>query len=372
MTEYVLPKEDVVIDRERAKRLFSSINVQTPELPEQTVAWWLSESLRRDNILDTTLTVAPKGDDIAVSLVGLSATRYAGRIKQFLDLGEKAYAGVLKLKEAKVWHDDEWRFLLPLGLPLMNHRTVQLLHFPPIAVLTAYADYLKVPTTVRWSEMLARNGAKDTDAYQAIADIAPVAMPEKGGDQIDSIPFVYDVTFKAYIDALIEFWAGDETCPRPMVAFGGPVRNYISNHYLDGRDFSVLRYERIKLDNGVEIPTLAANHPSKFYLAIVSILRSSRDLADPQKIKTAVCRGIEITRQDLIAACWQVLMAEGNADGEATLNYCKERWGDKKRNREICQIVVEQGGWPPIFRGNALAADLCSVDFDICEGIVTS
>ena len=268
----------------------------------------------------------------------------------------------------------EWRFLLPLGLPILNHRSVQLLHFPPIAVLIAYADYLKVPTTVRWSEMLARNGARDTDIYQAIADIAPAAMPQKGGGQFDSIPHIYDVTFKDYIDASLEFWAGDGTRTRHMVAFGGAVRNYVSDRYLGGRNFPVLGYEIIKLDSGVEIPTLAANHPSDFYVAITSdarFLKTSQDWDDPAKVKKAVCRGMEITRQDLIAACWQVLMAEGDADGEATLAYCKERWGDR-RNREICQIVIEQGGWPPIFRGNALAADLCSVDFDICEGIVTS
>lgn len=371
MTEYALPRAMVVVGRKRAKQLFSwPINVQSNELPEQTVAWWLSESLRRDNISDTTISVAPQGDDIAVSLVGLNAAKYARRIKQFLDVGDKAYAGVLKLQEAHVWND-AWRFLLPLGLPLVNYRSIQLLHFPPIAVLTAYADYLKVPTTARWSELLARNGAWDTDIYQAIADIAPVAMPET--NEFDTIPLVYDVTFKAYIDALLEFWVGDENRPRPMVAFGGPVRNYISNHYLDGRDFPVLRYEKIKLANGVEVPTLAANHPSKFYLAITqSILKTSQDLSDPQKIKAAVCQGIEITRQDLIAACWQVLMAEGDGDGEATLDYCKERWGNKKKNREICQIVVEQGGWPPILRGNALAADLSNVDFDICKGDVTT
>jgi hypothetical protein len=370
VTEYSLPKEVVVIGRERAKQLFAwPINVQSPEheLPEQTVAWWLSESLRRDNISDTTLTIAHQGDDIAVSLVGRSAAKYARRIEQFLDVGDKAYAGILKLREAHVWQD-EWRFLLPLGLPMVNYRSIQLLHFPPIAVLTAYADYLKVPTTVRWSEMLARNGASDTDIYQAIADIAPIAMPET--NEFESIPLVYDVTFKAYIDALLEFWAGDENRPRPMVAFGGPVRNYISNHYLDGRDFPVLRYEKIKLANGIEVPTLAANHPSKFYLAITNdALKSSQDWEDREKIKAAVCLGMKITREDLIAAGWQVLMAEGDADGEATLSYCKELWGDKKKNREICQIVIEQGGWPPILRGNALAADMCDVDFDICKGM---
>jgi hypothetical protein len=373
VSEYALPKEVIVIDRERARQLFAyPINIQTPELLEQTVGWWLSESLRRDNISDITLTIAHHGDDIAVLLAGFSAEKYASRIRKFLEVGDKAYAGVLKLKEAGVWRENEWRFLLPLGLPIVNHRSIQLLHFPPIAVLTAYADYLKVPTTVRWGEMLARNGARDADIYQAIADIAPAAMPQLGGKLMDSIPHIYDVTFKDYIDASLEFWAGDETHRRHMVAFGGAVRNYVSHRYLGGRDFPVLGYEIIKLDSGAEIPTLGANHPSDFYVKITNDpLKSSQDWDNPAKIKAAVCLGIEITREDLIAAGWQVLMAEGHADGEATLNYCKERWGGKRRNREICQIVVEQGGWPPIFRGNALAADFCNVDFDICEGNVT-
>ena len=71
MSEYALPKPEViVIGRERAEQLFAyPINIQTPELLEQTVAWWLSESLRRDNISDITLTIGHQGDDIAVSLV---------------------------------------------------------------------------------------------------------------------------------------------------------------------------------------------------------------------------------------------------------------------------------------------------------------
>ena len=95
--------------------------------------------------------------------------------------------GVDDLKKAKQWHDDEWRFLLPLGLPLANYKSVQLLHFPPIAVLTCFQDYLKVATTVRSAEMLELNGASGTDLYQA-SPISPPLRRQRRGKQLGQNP----------------------------------------------------------------------------------------------------------------------------------------------------------------------------------------
>jgi hypothetical protein len=350
--------ERIVVDRERAIRLFGYPTNDQVTL-KQTILLWLSESLRRDGFTNTNVSVNDRGNDIEISFVGSGASIYAARLPKFLNIGEKAYSGVVKLKEAGQWHDSEWRFLLPLGLPMVNYKSVQLLHFPPIAVLTCFQDYLKVPTTKRWADLLVLNEAlADTDLYQAIADIAPIAAPESAGEDLKekNIPGLYTVMFKEYIDSLLEFWADSRNHP-PMVAFGEPARDYVKVRYLDsGVDFRVLDYQEIKLSDGTQIPVLGANHPSKFYFAIA------------KKLQGAVKFGASVTRQDLIAACWQVKMADGNADGKATLTKCEDSWNH--RDQEICQTVVKHARepnppFPALFEGHGEeAAAVCnSPDF---------
>jgi hypothetical protein len=358
----------ISIPKEQIELFSPPINHDVPELPEQTVAWWLSEGLRREDFGEdfgnTRISVGQRNGVVEVKFTGPGSSAlaelYKNRLTEFFRIGKLAQCGVEKLRTMDKWKE-EWRFLLPLGLPLATNKSVELLHFPPIAVLDAYQDYLRVPTTVRWSHLLEHNDAKDTDSYQAIVDIAPIAAPEAAGREIAQIEGIYNVIFRPYIDALIKFWTvRPDSSVRPMVAFGGPARRYLKE-YLDNhpKGLGILEYSTIKLDDGTDVSVLGANHPSRFYFAVAKFLQM-----DPNNMAKAVAIGIKVTRQDLIAARWQVLMSreETNSkektDGKAILDECKAYWAE--RDQEICKIVLGEGGKPPLFRFNAEAEQICA------------
>jgi hypothetical protein len=48
-----------------------------------------------------------------------------------------------------------WLPCMPLGMPMVNHRAVTLLHYPPLVALKA-ADYLNNNTLRRWERLLPR------------------------------------------------------------------------------------------------------------------------------------------------------------------------------------------------------------------------
>lgn len=104
----------------------------------------------------------------------------------------------------------------------------------------------------------------------------------------------------------------------PMVAFGAPVRSWITQQY--GVNLPVLGLGQIEARPGQYIPVLGANHPSYIWYA-----------ADPANNKgseaAANAAGIKVMGQDLSAACWQANMGRQPAvDPQQTLNTCTEKW----------------------------------------------
>src|SRR5205823_1550959 len=79
-----------------------------------------------------------------------------------------------------------WRFFLPLGMPLLNQRSLQFFHYPPIRLLETMQDYLNDPVPVRWEELLAANGVAaeaERPLYEAVVDATPIAAPDDQGTQ---------------------------------------------------------------------------------------------------------------------------------------------------------------------------------------------
>ena len=71
---------------------------------------------------------------------------------------------------------------LPLVLAVSNHRSVQLLHFPP-----DYAqDYLGSKTSQRREDLLKANGVplEEVTLYESILDIAPIAAPSNAAQTL--------------------------------------------------------------------------------------------------------------------------------------------------------------------------------------------
>ena len=218
---------------------------------------------------------------------------------------------------------------------MTNHKTVQLLHFPPDYVLERDQDYLSAHTTLRWAELLVENGAKlsETARYQNIVDIAPIAAPSNAGADLEGVYDKYD----DYIKALLNLWLPrKDTTVRPMVAFGGPVRGWLKKQY--GLDLCVLDLGAAPISASINAPVLAANHPSFIYNFIKSLKDDPNTPEDERIVAT-----MRVMQQDLVAARWQVQMSAGaNPDPRSTLNSCVAYWSDPSRRTRICELTYMQ------------------------------
>jgi hypothetical protein len=129
----------------------------TPQLlnqtVEETIAIYVGSSLKRDGF-GGEVKVLPDGGKYYLRISGPDSKSYATALPKFLDAGRTAH----QISEAvKSRWQTYWRFFLPLGLALTNHRTVQLMHFPPLYVLEQAQDYLNAKTTDHWAELLVAN-----------------------------------------------------------------------------------------------------------------------------------------------------------------------------------------------------------------------
>jgi len=299
-------------------------------LPE-TIKVYLDATMRRDGWSGTGVTVDEQAGRIVANFSGPGATAYDTALPAFLAVGGKGLDGARALNAKKAWQYN-WRFFLPLGLAMMRHKTVELLHFPPDYGLERDQDYLSAHTTQRWAELLEANGVAkaETDSYQTIVDIAPIAAPASAGKELEG---VY-ASFRDYIHGLLNLLVPVQgsNAGRPMVAFGGPVRAWIKTEF--GKDLKVLDLTALTLQSGVTVNTLAANHPSLIYNAV--------KVDDPsvpldKKLQTAMA----IMAQDVVAACWQAQMGKApQSDPAGTLTACKQVWSG--RDRDLCVLSQTQ------------------------------
>lgn len=299
-------------------------------LPE-TIKVYLDATIRRDGWSGTSVTVSEQAGRVQANFSGPGAASYETALPQFLAVGAKGLDGARALNAKKGWQYT-WRFFLPLGLAMTRHKTVELLHFPPDYGLERDQDYLSAHTTQRWAELLEQNGVAkaDTDSYQTIVDIAPIAAPASAGKELEG---VY-ASFRDYIHGLLNLLVPvpGGNAGRPMVAFGGPVRAWIKTEF--GKDLKVLDLTTITLQSGVTVNTLAANHPSLIYNAVKV---DDPTMPPDKKLQTAMA----IMAQDVVAACWQARMGKTpQSDPAATLSTCKQVWGG--RDRDLCVLSQEQ------------------------------
>ncbi|MEW5729294.1 MAG: hypothetical protein AB1918_15810 [Pseudomonadota bacterium] len=320
--------------RARAEALFSFPNncdaavCYIPQTLEQTIHHYLRQSLDRDGYASTKLEVRASDANVIAHLDGPAATAYPDAVHRLLTAGDKALAAARALNagtgDARQWRYN-WRFFLPLGLAMTNHRTVELLHFPPDYSLLEAQDYLRSNTTDRWAELLVVNGvdAKATPSYQAIVDIAPVAAPASDGSNLTG---TYD-DFQPYAGQMLADWTANPATPGrglSVVAFGGPVRDWVETYL--GKKIGIDEVATATIA-GREVPVLGANHPS--YIFYAASKNGKPDLE----------AGMRIMTQDLVAACWQAGMgADPAGDPQATLSGCSTSWAGKPK--EVCLLLA--------------------------------
>ncbi len=311
-------------DKERLTTLYSYPNNTSQETLTQTITHYLQQRIERDGIPNGSVSVTIKGGQYIATITGESESvkAYPQQLENFLTSGSKAATAVADLKQAGLWNSKEWRFFLPLGLALVNQRSVQLLHFPPDYSLTEQ-DYLNSKTSQRWELLLKLNGVSptDVDLYETILDIAPIAAPASAGSTL-SDTYTY---FEPYILSMLPLLLTiEEGSPQalPIVAYGSPVRDWVKTQY-GLTTFKVNTATTIAIGGKASAPILGANHPSYIWY----VAKQSRK------------QGLQVMSEDLISACWQARMQKGGS-GSATINKCTDFW--KSQPKVICEQLEIQ------------------------------
>jgi hypothetical protein len=328
------------------KRLFSyppseAIALSGKQQLTETVKHYIDSSLKRDSYPASASVQSKNGQIVAQFSDPASQAAYAKVLPAFLAAGNTGYQNSVKVSAQ--WQYN-WRFFLPLGLPMVNHLTVQLMHYPPDYVLERDQDYLGAKTTEHWGRLLEENGAaaKDLDRYQAIVDMAPIAAPALDGSLVQPVAIQYG----DYVKQLLKVLLPDGN--RPMVAFGGIVHTWVEQQnvhfsnvmYGTAQDGSVrdnFHCGTLEIAAGRSVKMLEANHPSR-------ILAQRNHLkANPSNPDAGLGSLIWIMHDDLIAARWQVEMAKNAAslDPGTVLQKCKDYWDAPENHQKIADLVHE-------------------------------
>ena len=280
-----------------------------------TIEHYLNQRLQRDTIGNASAIVSINSDgDYEAVLSGDydHISDYQSQISTFLANGELAAKAVVNLKNNKLWNEDEWRFFLPLGLSIINQRSVQLLHFPPDYSLPEQ-NYLDSKTSQRWEKLLVLNDVANDEVtlYESILDVAPIAAPASAGSTLSETYSYFEPYVVKMLPLLLDIDEGSSDA-LPIVAYGGPVRSWVTS-YFNIEDFGVNSFDTVTID-GVSAPILGANHPSYIWYA-----------KDQGR-----AAAMNVMQEDLISACWQAKMgATPTLNGASTLANCSTYWQEK-------------------------------------------
>ncbi|HZI04186.1 MAG TPA: hypothetical protein VEZ71_09205 [Archangium sp.] len=328
--------------------LFSYPNVPhnpSGETLSGTIERYFTQTLKRDGFLaqGAGAQVVEQGSQRFLRVHGPRSLMpqllpYGPRFSQFLQNGREALTTVQRLKEEGRW-EPHWRFFLPLGMAMLSQRSLQFFHYPPLALLQYYQNYLVDPVPARWEQLLEANGARkeDVQRYETVIDGAPIAAQDDAGRGIPIEAFTdYQ---KAQVQLLLN--PVGEAYTLPILVYGIPPMAQFQKAFSVYMD--VLGTSTAELIPGRKTPVLGVNHPYRFYFDAQSgpstgqVIGSGR--LGPYRQLAQL-----IMVQDLIAARWQLQMAaDPSLDPSAVLEECVAYWQSPKRQAEVCAQVLHQG-----------------------------
>ena len=297
------------------------------------IAHGINQTMQRDGLVGSWADVYRDGGDtvsVKISAPFEKVKGYATVIPAFIDAARVGYSAYMAHRATIL--QGKLIFYLPVGLPMLATRSVQLLHYPPYEART-YSDYLYSPTNRRWESLLGYNDYNPggVTLLERICDAVPLAGPGSDATVINEVEQYFIPYGKAMLGALL-----DQSGPRtqPVVAYGGPAHGWLKSAFPTQVKrmpalFSVLE---LRIGTGKSAtPVLCANHPSEFLFFT------------EHNAKWA----FEIMMQDLIAARWQAHMAEHwDADPVKVLHEAKARWeGDRKRVQAIVEAQKAEFGY---------------------------
>ena len=355
MIAYVLPG-----DIAYQQRLYPDPKLLDPDLGlntyEDVICRFTASSLTQDGIRirDGSLSVIKGDSGYTISFepdpsqVG-AASQFAAMHQKMLD--EKHFGLALKgadaCRKTPAWNpmagypvarksgDSVWTPCLPLGMPMVNHRAVTLLHYPPIVALKE-ADYLHNNTLIRWRRLLDRIGVPNVNLYHAILDVNPIAAPGSGESEypndffpinLTSLFFDNDADGLDYVQSMLELTLdppANAASPQtlPLLVCGSPrydpqAPGWFRTRYKDqlpkdswtgSPTVNVLQTGLIKIrpDSAKPTPYMIANH-----MIAASVTGTWTDTAD-------TLPDIRIYEaQDLIAATFLKICADACEEGQA-------------------------------------------------------
>jgi hypothetical protein len=245
-----------------------------------------------------------------------------------------------------------WRPFLGLGLPLVNQRSVQFFHYPPIRLLEGTQDYLRDPVPTRWEHLLWVNGVERADValYESVMDCVPIAADDdQGSGPYAHIPATIPY-FSSYqagrLRSLLVRAPGTPDVTLPVVAYGGKAVPQFNK--LFGTTLSVAQSAAVTQNviPGRRTAVLGTGHPYNFYFQAQQAGYDEEQLyyvgngrltprvalaGSPEREKV-----VRIALDDLVAARWQIRMAaQPGADPVAMLDTC----------RTECGLVRGSTGW---------------------------
>lgn len=299
------------------------------------IAHGLNQTMQRDGLLGAWADVYESaGDTLSAKMSAAfgDVRAYAKIIPAFIAAARIGFAAYTAHRSTIL--KGKLFFWLPVGLPMLRTRSVQLLHYPPYEART-FSDYLYSPTNRRWESLLGYNGY-DIDrvtVLERICDAVPLAGPGSDATVINEVEQYFIPYGKAMLAALLD-QSGSRT--QPVVAYGAPAHGWLRSAYPTQvkRMPGLLSVLELRVGAGQAVtPVLCANHPSEFLF-----------FDEPgHSAKWA----FDILMQDLIAARWQAHMAEHrDADPAKTLRDAKAHWeGERTRVKEIVASQEEVYGY---------------------------
>lgn len=315
-----------------------------PDL-EDTITFVFSQTLQRDLFFGSWAQAYRNGNGeyrLKITSPSDDVSAYETLIPQYIAAGKEALTSYYT---DIPWSARKgWEFLLPFGLAMANVKSIQLLHFPPLETFT-YKDYLYSPTNRRWECLLAQNGfnGANNTAVERIVDVAPIAAPGGAGSELSDYNNAFIPYAKAQLSNFLHPLKNTENqLTQPMVAYGGPVHDWLKEAFGLPQTPGVLDIVPLSIADGVNgqpAPitwVLCANHPSEY------LYDTDLPLSDAFKPNGEYPPPINVMCQDLIAAGWQAHMADHPGDDpHKTLSDMEERWGWDAANRTVRKDRVE-------------------------------
>jgi hypothetical protein len=342
-----------------------------------TILHWFKKTLSNDGFevatakTATARSVVPKliskGDRYELQLTGPASLKgYQERLPVFLDHGRAALLQIGEIKKADTAREKEakakgkkvpkrhwdprnlknWRFFMPHGLAMINQKSVQFFHYPPIRLLETDRDYLKDPVPKRWEGLLMANGvpAANVELYETVMDAVPVgALDDEGSARDGGMP-IND--FVEYQEAQVDLLLGAPNragSTIPIVVFGSNPRARFFKTYKAGfpavvqkaKKWNVQDPHRVEIKPGSTTPVLAVNHPYSFFMDIQT-KKGEEFIPGVTKYWKS---GIRKMLESLVAARWQKLMAaKPSQDPIEVFATCEEYWGAWPRS-----VVTKKG-----------------------------